>query len=216
MNARESVTHEQAAELLPWLVNETLGDDEKEGVLKHAHACVICRRDLDELEQLRDSIAHSKAAIPAADMRNINARIDALIDNRNWRRALISRVRGTIASPWRIAFVAQSALVIVLASLLLWPATDERVFTVLTDEPTDLPTGSYVRVVFNPELASSEVPIFLDRFELRVVNGPSRHGVYTLGLARTTSVQDRDKLVLLLQDDSRVLFAQPVGGRAEQ
>ena len=42
MKARESVSHEQAAGLLPWLVNDTLDAGEKENVLEHALACVIC------------------------------------------------------------------------------------------------------------------------------------------------------------------------------
>ena len=49
MNTRESVSHQQAAELLPWLVNDSLDAGEKENVLEHALACVICRRELDEL-----------------------------------------------------------------------------------------------------------------------------------------------------------------------
>ena len=50
MNAPETVSHEQAVELIPWLVNESLVGKEKEAVLEHAQSCVICRRDLDDLD----------------------------------------------------------------------------------------------------------------------------------------------------------------------
>lgn len=209
MNVRESVSHEQAAELLPWLVNESLDADEKEGVIEHARACVICRRELDELERLRDSMVPESLAIPAPDMRRINARIDRLIDRQKWGRILITRAREAFDGPWRIAFVAQSILLIVLASILLWPEPDNAEFTTLT-EPGDLPSGTYVRVVFSPELAKPELAMLLDRFELRVVDGPSNRGVYTLGPADSISLEDRDNLVLFLQGDPRVLFAQPV------
>ena len=59
MNVRESVSHEQAVELLPWLVNNSLDEQEKEAVLEHAHACVICRRELTNLQQLQNSISNT-------------------------------------------------------------------------------------------------------------------------------------------------------------
>lgn len=211
MNAPEMLPHEIATELLPWLVNDSLDEDEKVAVFEHARACVICRRELGDLERLRDSISHVSTALPtpAPDMRNINARIDALIDRRNWGRNLLSQIRETFESPWRIAFAAQSILLIVLASLLLWPEPENAEFTTLT-QPDDLPDGHYVRLVFSPELAQFELSALLDKFELKVIEGPSSRGVYTLGLAESLSVEDRDKLVRSLQEDPKVLFAQPV------
>ncbi len=211
MNAPESVSHEQAAELLPWLVNDSLDDREKETVLEHARSCVICRRDLDDLEQLRDSIARTANSTPiaAADMRNINGRIDAVIDRQNRGRVLISRLGEVFESPWRIAFAAQTVLLVVLASLLLWPGPRDAEFTTLT-QPQDLPDGHYVRAVFSPEFSQSELSILLDEFQLTIVDGPSNRGVYTLGVANTMSANDRDQVVLDLQGDPNVLFAQPV------
>jgi len=215
VNAHEPMAHEQAAELLPWLVNESLPAEEIQSVLEHARACVICRRELDDLERVRASIENSAAIVPAPDMRNINARIDRLIDRQNWGREWILRVREALKSPWRIAFVAQSLMVVVLASLLLWLASDNSDFTTLT-EPSGLPPGTYVRVVFSPEIAKSELAVFLDRFELNIVDGPSNRGVYTLGLSTSMSLKDRDNLVLFLQGDPRILFAQPVLGGPDQ
>ena len=211
MAVRDPVSHEQAAELLPWLINDSLDADEKAGVLDHARACVICRREMNELERLQELIVDASASMPAPDMRNINAHIDKLIDRQNWRQVLMFRAREMLQSPWHIAFLAQSVLIVVLASLILWPEAENGEFTTLT-EPGDLPAGTYVRVVFSPEIARSEFLIFLERFELAIVDGPSSRGVYTLGLAPSMSLNDRDKLVLFLQGDPRVLFAQPVLG----
>lgn len=217
MNAPDMLPHEKATELLPWLVNDSLDEDEKVAVLEHAGACVICRRELGDLERLRDSISRVSTALPtpAPDMRNINARIDALIDRRNWGRNLLSQARETFESPWRIAFAAQSILLIVLAGVLLWPKSENAEFTTLT-QPDNLPDGHYVRVVFSPELAQSELLTLLGKFELKVIEGPSSGGVYTLGLAEFLSAEDRDKLLKSLQDDPKVLFAQPVSREAAQ
>ncbi len=211
MNVRESVSHEQAVELLPWLVNDSLDQQEKEAVLEHAHACVICRRELHNLNQLRDSISHasSTSPIPESDMRNINARIDALINRQNRGRELLSRLREVFDSPWRIAFAAQSIVLLVLATVLLWPEPRGAEFTTLT-RPENLPDGQYIRVVFSPELQQTELTTLLDEFDLMIVDGPSNRGVYTLSVANTISGQDSAMLASSLQDDPSVFFAQPV------
>lgn len=217
MNVRESMSHEQAVEFLPWLVNGSLDEQEKEAVLEHANACVICRRELNNLEQLRDSISRAAGAsrIPEPDMRNINARIDALINRQNRGRELLSRLREIFDSPWRIAFGAQSIVLLVLATVLLWPEPRGAEYATLTWTEY-LPAGQYVRVVFSPELPQTELMSLLDEFELSIVDGPSNRGVYTLSVANTISGQDSHMLASSLQDAPSVLFAQPVSIGADR
>jgi hypothetical protein len=211
VNAHESASHEQAAELLPWLLNESLDGDEKEMILQHTRTCVICRRELESLRQLRDSVVDASSAgyTPAPDMRNINARIDALIDRQNRGQLLISRIREMFGNRWRIAFAAQSVLLIVLAGILLWPGSEKSEFMTLT-EPDELPDGTYIRVVFSPEITTSELSGVLARFDLSVIDGPSVRGVYTVGVPGSPSPEQRERLLLDLQGDPKVLFAQPV------
>lgn len=209
MNVRESVSHEQAVELLPWLVNDSLGAQEQEAVRAHAKSCVICRRELLDLEETRDSIvsASDSAMIPEPDMRNINARIDALIDRQNRGRELLSRLREVFDSPWRIAFAAQTVFLIVLAGVLFWPEPRSVEFTTLT-ETQNLAEGQYIRVVFSPDLQQPQINTLLDAHALTIVDGPSMRGVYTLGFANTNI--DDGTLLSSLQANSNVLFAEPV------
>ena len=209
MNVPNSVSHEQAVELLPWLVNNTLDAQEKEAVLSHAQACVICRRELTNLQQLQDSIslAPNASTIPEPDMRSINARIDAHIDRQGRGRELLSRFLGIFDSPLRIAFLTQTAVLLVLVTVLLWPAPESSEFTTLT-QTEDLPDGRYVRVVFSPNYDQSEIAILLDQYQLTIVNGPSNRGVYTVAFA--DSIESSDAMISRLQDDPIVLFAQPV------
>jgi hypothetical protein len=211
VNARESVSHEQAVELLPWLVNDTLDTGEKESVLEHALACVICRRELDELERVSHSVADTAnpTPVPAPDMRNINARIDRLIDRQNRVREWFSWIRDTITGPWRVALVVQMGLIVVLASVLIWPGSGDQEFTTLT-QPQNIPDGHYVRVVFSPDLAASELSELLDEMALTVADGPSARGVYTLGISESMSEDERARLLANLQRDPSVLFAQAV------
>ena len=47
MIAPESLSHEYAMEMLPWLINDSLLSDERAAVLDHAQSCVMCRREID-------------------------------------------------------------------------------------------------------------------------------------------------------------------------
>ncbi len=211
MIARESLPHEHAMEMLPWLINDSLLSDERAAVLDHAQSCVMCRREMNSLQDLRDSInsLSSPVPIPAPDMRNINARIDKLINRQSWARRSISWIGKFFASPWRAAYVAQSVLLVVLAAALLWPATREPEYTMLT-QASDLADGHYVRVVFSPDLAHSGLKELLEELELSIVAGPSDRGVYTLATENSIVVEDRDTALASLLKNRSVLFAQPV------
>ncbi len=211
MIARESLPHEDAMEMLPWLINDSLPGDERAAVLDHAQSCVMCRREMKSLEDLRDSVNRLSCPVPIPDpdMRNINARIDKLIDRQNWARRSISWISEFFASPWRAAYVAQSMLLVVLAAALLWPATRDTEYTMLT-QASDLVDGYYVRVVFSPDLAQSDLKELLDELELRIVAGPSDRGVYTLATENSFVITERDAALASLSKNRSVLFAQPV------
>ena len=211
MIARETLPHEHAMEMLPWLINDSLLSDERAAVLDHAQSCVMCRREIQSLEELRDSVNRlsSPVPIPEPDMRNINARIDRLINRQNWARRSVSWIAEFLASPWRAAYVAQSVLLVVLAAVLLWPATHEPEYSMLT-QASDLADGHYIRVVFSPDLAHSDLKELLDELQLSIVAGPSDRGVYTLATENSIVVEERDTALASLLKNRSVLFAQPV------
>jgi len=211
VTTRNAVPHEQAMELLPWLINKSLSNDERVVVLDHAKYCVVCRREIEHLEHLRDSIERlsSPVPIPAPDMRNINARIDRWIDQQNFVRRSFSWIGGFFPSPWRTVNAVQTVLLVVLGAALLWPESRDAEFTTLT-QSQELANGHYVRVVFSPELTFAKQQALLDDLELRIVDGPTDRGVYTLATANSMAVEERDVALKQLSKNSGVIFAQPV------
>lgn len=211
VNARNPMPHEVAIELLPWLINDALSSDERDKVLDHAQSCVICRRETTELEHLRESVKRvfSPVPIPAPDMRNINARIDALIRRQNLGRRWLSWIAEFFVSPWRIAFVTQTVLLVVLGIAMLWPTTRHAEFITLT-QSQDLADGHYLRVVFGPDLTHARLGALLDDLGLSIVDGPSERGVYTLATENPMTVAERDAALTNLSNHPSVLFAQPV------
>jgi len=205
------MTHETAIELLPWLVNDSLAIAEADAVQAHAASCIICRRELAELEVLHESISRAAANIeaPEPDMRRINARIDARIASS--RREWLPALRRAARNPWFIAFAAQSVAVLVFAVLWLRPDPPESVFRTLTTVEA-LPAGHYLRVVFDPTIDAASVTELLNANALIASSGPSERGVITLRFADAVTGAERDAIIAAMQDDVRILFVQPVEG----
>lgn len=212
MTRYDVMSHEESVELLPWLVNRSLSDEEREAVQAHAKSCVICRREIGELEALQESIQTSAAEVPAPDMRRINARIDAQLQRESRGRDLLEGMRHFFASPWRAAFVVQSVALVALAAMWLQSGTsgtNEPQFRTLTTAGT-LPAGHYLRVVFDPNVEQAAIDALLTEAGLGVVAGPSERGVVTLRFGDAVDEATRSASAGTLESDPRVLFVQPV------
>lgn len=211
MATHDTMTHDEAIELLPWLANGSLTSAERETVESHAASCIICRRELAELQALQAAIDSTTAEseVPAPDMRRINARIDAQLARASRPRELLSALRRMFASPWRVAFAAQTVALLVVAALWLQPDDTQPAFRTLT-AVDPLPAGHYIRVVFDPTLGERDVATLLEANGLDIVSGPSERGVVTLQFADETNAEQRDAIIERMRDDDRVLFAQPV------
>lgn len=211
MTKLEALSHDEAIELLPWLVNGSLDAEERHAVGAHASDCVICRREFAELTALDAAIRSSATDVPAPDMRGINARIDARLERQTIGARIFAAVRNGLRSPWRIAFAVQTVALVVVVGLFLQAQRSAPEFTTLTT-PATLPPGHYVRVVFDPTFETTAVTSLLVEFELRAVAGPSERGVYTLQFAESAGSGEREAAIAALRNDNRVLFAQPVRG----
>lgn len=211
MSSASPMAHDEARELLPWLVNGTLRETERDRVREHAASCVICRSELEELERLQSALRQAETAqpVPPPDMRRINARIDAQLEQERGRERIAAAISAFLRSPWRIAFVAQSIALASLLAILLWPPPDSAQFTTLT-EPDSLPAGAYIRVVFDPGLGSADIAAIADSHSLEIVKGPSERGVATLGHRSTAGTPGRNRTLDRLREQPGVLFAEPV------
>jgi anti-sigma factor RsiW len=209
------ISHDEARELLPWLVNDSLAEAEHDRVREHATNCVICRQELVELDRLRESVARTAkpAAMPAPDMRRINARIDALVEKEHRGQRLLEALAEFLSSPWRVSFAPQTLLLVVLITVLLRPAPDPVEFTTLTT-PEALPSGDYVRIVFDPDLEASDVAAILESAGLAIVSGPSERGVALLRFEASWDSEKRDETLRRLLGSPGVLFVAAATGES--
>jgi hypothetical protein len=205
------MTHDAAIELLPWLINGSLDGEERDAVADHATSCVICRRELDELEVLQQSVETlaSRGVSPEPDMRRINARIDAQLQRESRGNALIAAWRRFSSSRWRLAFAVQTAVLVIVVGVVLMPAEPEPQFTTMTSAE-ELPAGHYLRVVFDPTLDDVAIAGIVETNGLSVFTGPTDRGVITLRFGDALAADERDSALASMRGDARVLFAEPV------
>ena len=199
--------HGNAAELLPWLVNDTLGGAERVRVERHLVECVACRSELEDLRTLRASIAEDDAdPVVAHAFSRMNARLDEVrpgLSAKRIRPWITGHWRQT--SPWlRGAVIAQSALLALLIGAPLGQSVPQY-YRTLAATPARPSADDQIVVVFNPSLRETDLRSLLLDLHARIVDGPSPTGAYTLELAQG----EQRAAIAKLRRQQSVVFAEP-------
>ena len=212
-NTGNTITHEAALELLPWLANETLSDDQKRQVEGHVRTCVACRRELSFLREVRVGI-QSRGDTGLSVQRGL-ASVMTRIDKHEhtdlpvtllrWLRPMrITRNPRTL----QLAVAAQAACI---GGLLWWALSAQTgqgdPALVSPPLPAAYQTLSaagasehHVWVRFSPQLNIEQLNTLLHIHGAAIVEGPRANDVYRL---RVGSVQTADAL----RDSPLVMFA---------
>lgn len=64
-------TQSHPSELLPWLVNGTLEGDERLEVEEHLRSCLVCRREVEQLRDLRREVRRTAPSPPAGGLERL-------------------------------------------------------------------------------------------------------------------------------------------------
>jgi len=209
-----ALTHQQAWELLPWLVNETLEPGERAGVESHLAACGECR---DEAERCRalSTLVRSAEVEPSphpAQLAQLMRRVDEA--ERTSKRPPLVRLLGVRRVNVWWALAAQAAVLVVLLAVVFWPSPPAR-FRTLSDAAPPVVAGAgqrQVRVVFAPTATEAELRRVLLEVRGEVVGGPSPLGAYTIAVPAGAGAEPLALVLEHLRADPHVRFAEPVAG----
>ncbi len=174
---------------LPWLVNDSLDDEERDALQATVEASPELQRERDFLAALRSSVKQQQPEAPL---------------ELGWRRLQrdIHRERKPkgVSASWRAAAVAASLLLLV-QSLVVWLPREG------TDQYRPLSSGTQVstlQVRFVDSASEANIRQLLREQHLRIVDGPSAAGLY-----RLVSEGDRaDALAALKQRTDLVEYVQ--------
>lgn len=200
-----SEVHERCWNSLPWLVNGSLPETERQWVATHAMSCPECReewaRHLELHRQMRGG--DDATAAPSASWNKLLARIEAHDAQAPSSMPSESRRgaarRGLVAALW-----IQGVTIALLALALLGTETPAPRYSTLSSVAA--PTSrSTVRVVFAPDASIAQINRLLREIEGQLIAGPSEAGVYTVAIdARAASTA-----ISTLRSRPGVLFAEP-------
>jgi hypothetical protein len=214
---RAYTTHDAAAMLLPWYVNGSLDDEQREMVESHVAVCLSCRSELNIQHRIARVVQSRDATSVGADIgfAQLRQRIQPehctlLSRMRNWS----SNKRSATALLW--ASGAAVAASVFMASPLLHdfggPVSVPREFRTLSADNGHLDfRANSLRLVFSEGLDDKTRQDILHMINAVSITAPSSSGVLTV------QVPDGElaPALALLRDRKEVRLAEPVFSAAE-
>lgn len=182
--------HHEASELLPWLGTDRLGAGENELLLDHLKVCRLCRSELRDLSDLGRAAELAERG-EAPDAAAIERRLERLVGRLDQP---VAKLRSSPRSPytarqgatgWRRT-LPLAALVVLAVGLFLFTAERPRQgvggYATLSSPEEPMPAGAALRVVIADSCTQGELRRLLRDAGAEIEAGPSRLGVYTIGL----------------------------------
>jgi hypothetical protein len=180
------MNHQQVIELLPWYVNTTLGQQERDRVEAHLRECGECARELEQMRELRQAVRTAGEPIPEPSPFQFT-RAMARVEEYEREK---SRPRWWQISPRfaRVAMAAQFLVILALGSLLF----RERLFVTATG----VSAGPRIVLGFQAGVTEEIVRQLVQEIHGNIVSGPSALGLYTV----ETPLKDREALHKLIEE----------------
>jgi hypothetical protein len=219
--------HDEAFELIPWLVNGRLSAGERDMLERHLLQCGECRREVETQQRLRLAVRRDESNVqyaPHASFQKLWQRIeerphgeatDAGIDleSDSGRHLPSVQSRGwDRRRRWMMAAGVVLALGLGLIATTQWRASSPaRVleYRTASTPPAEPDRDGQIRVVFAPNVTVDELTSIVSETRLTIVGGPSDSGVYTLAVQPGHGLPVADAIARL-RSDPRVRFAEPV------
>ena len=203
MTTRSTLSHDRAFELLPWLVNGTLAEADREAVEVHTRACIACRRELKEQQRLSAAVRARRTADVSAEagFDQLDRELDdAARTHRFWRKHYAA------VAPFAVAAAAGVAVLAILLWFTPLPNLGDQTYSTLATAPTG--ETVLLDVVFADNATAAEMQALLDDIGGEIVAGPSELGRYSVRVAGTHANDARlTELLDTLAGDRRVRFA---------
>jgi hypothetical protein len=206
--------HDEVTALIPWYVNDSIGEHDRQRLDAHLLLCANCRDALaqERCIYLAVSVEPAVEYMPAASLKRLQARLDAVdgaAPAAAAPQAPAAKIPGRRSMPWQGLMAASVAVMAVALTLLAadrWTQSRARAsnyFTVTTAAPRA--RGEVIRAVFSPSITLNELQAILDAAQLRIVAGPTEAGVYSLA---ANSKRPVSSSLASLRGNSSVRFAE--------
>jgi hypothetical protein len=213
---------QEISALLPWYVNGTIGEHDRQRVDAHLTLCASCGEDMERERLICQGMTVETAVeyMPAASLKRLQARLDGVAAapanagpqaDAPTQASAAAAQKPRRSAAWQAAMAASIAVAAVALSLLAadrWlqfrARTSAPSYYTVTTSAARAP-GEVIRAVFSPTITLAELQAILDETELRIVSGPTEAGVYSLA---ANSGRPVNSSLALLRSNSNVRFAE--------
>jgi Putative zinc-finger len=208
--------HQEMSALIPWYVNGSISERERQRVDAHLLLCANCRDDLSHERSVYQAMTAETAVeyMPAASLKRLQVQLDGVegAGPADLPAEVSAAERpGRRSMPWQGLMAASVAVMAVALSLLVadrWTqsrghATQPNYYTVTS--PEQRAPNEVIRAVFSPSITLVELQAILDEAQLSIVSGPTEAGVYSL---TANSRRPVNSSLALLRGHAKVRFAE--------
>jgi hypothetical protein len=221
--------HRQVGELLPWYVNGTLVQREREKVESHLAGCADCQAEELACRRLAEAASGASESAPSPHPAQLARLLDRIEQEERAQGGWLSPVRsllGAAPRPLRGALWAQAAVILVLVGFIGlqgWQARPRlssgaaasapaapAVYRTLSAPAARPAHAVRLRVMFSPTATERELRQTLLGVHGEITAGPSPLGVYSV---EVPAGGDPARAVLArLRSEPPVVFAEPAAG----
>jgi hypothetical protein len=199
----QPIPHSRAFELLPWLVNGSLGAEERDAVEQHVRSCLACHRELKEQQRLRAAL-RAQPAVHLSPQTNFEKLAHSLDG-----QPVIGAPPARRFEPF-VRFAAAAAVAAIAVGAVLWLSpthVDQRGdYKTLSSGP-EAPAGE-LDIVFGQSVTQAQMQNLLEEIGGKIEGGPSGVGRYRIRLeSPIANGAQFDALLSKLNNDPRVRFA---------
>jgi Putative zinc-finger len=210
-DARE---HQMISSLIPWYVNGSIGEHERQRLDAHLLLCAHCRDDLAQERRVFEGMNAETTIeyMPAASLKRLQARLDGIgaAPAAEAPDEAAPEKPGRRSMPWQGLMAASVAVMALALSVLAadrWMQSRGRAapdyYTTTTS--TARAPEEVIRAVFSPTVTLVELQAMLDEAGLRIISGPTEAGVYSLA---ANSRRPVNSSLALLRANAKVRFAE--------
>lgn len=206
-------THDEISVLIPWYVNGSIGEGDRQRVDAHLTQCARCREDmaLEQRVYAGMSVESGVEYMPAPSLKRLQSRLDGLTAQAPQAPFIAAHRR---AVTWQGVMAASVAIMAVAVSMLAadrWMQSRSRAGALYTTVTTSKPRvpDEVIRAVFAPTITLVELQTVLDEAGLRIVSGPTEAGVYSLA---ANSGRPVSASLASLRGHAKVRFAESIQG----
>ncbi|HEV3041213.1 MAG TPA: zf-HC2 domain-containing protein [Candidatus Angelobacter sp.] len=218
--------HSEVLELLPWYVNATLDEQERQTVEAHVAGCSECAAELESLVAMRRMVVSAGDAGPVPSPFMLNRALEQIEEYERAKshqeaapqeatpRRAESGFWKKMVDWWqltpaftRFAIAAQLILVVSLGITVVYQGTHPSVIYVPLAGPSSDELGATLAVKFSQGATEQEIRQALTAVDGEIIAGPSALDLYTIRLKHVprNRTEEIERARQTLQQNPRVI-----------